>query len=47
MKIIFNLWTFGNTEVAGPLWRTTVAGDYVVTPAHLEGQRDLRFRGDR
>lgn len=39
------LWTFGDTEVAGPLWRTTVGGDYVVTPSHLEGQRDLRFRG--
>jgi hypothetical protein len=41
------LWTFGDTEVAGPLWRTTVGGDYVVTPSHLEGRRDLRFRGER
>ena len=41
------LWTFGDTRVAGPLWRTTVGGDYVVTPSHLEGRRDLRFRGGR
>ncbi len=40
------LWTFGDTDVAGPLWRTTVGGDYVVTPAVLEGRRSLRFRGE-
>ncbi len=40
------LWTFGDTRVSGPLWRTTVGGDYVVTPSHLEGHRELRFRGE-
>ena len=39
------LWSFGDTEVAGTLWRTTVGGDYVVTPSHLEGRSDLRFTG--
>jgi hypothetical protein len=39
------VWSFGNTDVAGPLLRTTVGGDYVVTPSHLEGERDLRFTG--
>ena len=38
------LWSF-DTGVTSTLWRTTVGGDYVVTPAVLEGQRDLRFRG--
>lgn len=39
------LLTFGDTDVAGQLFETTVGGDYVITPAHLEGRRDLRFRG--
>ncbi len=40
------LWSFGDGDVTGALWRTTVGGDYVVTPSVLEGHRDLRFRGD-
>ena len=40
------IWTFGDTNAAGPVWRTTVGGDYVVAPAVLEGRRSLRFRGD-
>lgn len=40
------LWSFGDTDVAGPLFRTTVGGDYVVTPSHLEGRRDLHFTGN-
>jgi hypothetical protein len=40
------LWSFGDSEVTGRLWRTTVGGDYVVTPSVLEGDRDLQFRGD-
>ena len=29
----------------GPILNSAVRGDYVVTPAHLEGHRDLRFVG--
>jgi hypothetical protein len=39
------LWSFGDTDVTGTLWRTTVGGDYVITPSHLEGRRDIRFTG--
>lgn len=39
------LWTVGNTDVSGPIFRSAVRGDYVVTPAHLEGRRDLEFVG--
>jgi hypothetical protein len=38
-------WTLGDTAVAGPILRSAVRGDYVVTPAHLEGRRDLHFVG--
>jgi hypothetical protein len=38
-------WTLGDTDVAGPILRSAVRGDYVVTPSHLEGRRDLRFVG--
>jgi hypothetical protein len=41
------LWSFGDTDVAGPLFRATVGGDYVVTPSHLEGRRSLHFTGSR
>lgn len=40
------LWSFGDGDVTGRLWRTTVGGDYVVTPAVLEGDRELHFRGE-
>ena len=39
------LWTLGDTSVAGPILRSSVKGDYVVTPRHLEGQRSLHFVG--
>ena len=39
------MWTWGDSSVAGPIYQSAVGGDYVVTPAHLDGQRDLRFSG--
>jgi hypothetical protein len=41
------MWTFGDTGVAGPIYRASVGGDYVFMPAHLEGRRDLHFVGGR
>lgn len=38
------LFTF-DPGIAGPILRSSVRGDYVVTPAHLEGRRSLRFDG--
>ncbi len=32
-------------EVARPIFYSAVRGDYVVTPAHLEGRRQLEFIG--
>lgn len=40
-------WTLGDTEVAGPIVRRSVRGDYVVTPRHLEGRDRLEFVGPR
>ena len=39
------MWTLGDTSIAGPIFRSSVQGDYVVTPSHLAGQRDLHFFG--
>jgi hypothetical protein len=39
------LWTAGDTSVAGPIFTTSLGGDYVVTPAHLDGRRSLEFVG--
>jgi hypothetical protein len=41
------IFTLGDTSVAGPILRGAVTGDYVVTPANLEGRRSLRFDGRR
>lgn len=38
------LWT-ADTGIAGKIFSQTVGGDYVVTPSHLEGERDLHFFG--
>lgn len=35
-----------DSEIAGGIIRPALGGDYVVTPAHLEGRRPLRFVGD-
>lgn len=32
-------------KAADAVWYTTIEGDYVVTPDHLRGKRDLRFTG--
>jgi len=40
-------WSFGNRRVTGPIFRAALRGDYVVTPAHLRGERPLRFTGRR
>ncbi len=39
------IWTLGDTSIAGPIFRSSVRGDYVVTPSHVAGQRELRFLG--
>ena len=39
------LWTMGDAGVAGPIYTSAIGGDYVVTPAHLEGERSLEFVG--
>lgn len=39
------LFTFGDSDVAGPILIKSIGGDYVVTPSHLEGKRDLQFTG--
>jgi len=32
-------------RAADSVWYTTIEGDYVVTPDHLRGKKDLRFTG--
>lgn len=32
-------------KAADSVWYTTMDGDYVVTPDHLRGKKDLRFTG--
>jgi hypothetical protein len=39
------LWTAGDSEPAKAVFYTAIGGDYVVTPAHLNGERDLHFLG--
>jgi len=39
------VWTFGDAYVAGSIFKQTVGGDYVVVPAHLQGERKLVFLG--
>ncbi|MFQ5415981.1 MAG: hypothetical protein ACE5FL_02920 [Myxococcota bacterium] len=38
-------WSFGNRRVTRPIFRSSLGGDYVVSPAHLRGERRLRFTG--
>ncbi len=35
----------GNTEAAKAVWDTSVRGTYVITPAHLKGDKPVRFLG--
>ena len=39
------LFSGGDSDVAGVVWGPSVRGDYVVTPAHLRGERPLEFIG--
>ena len=32
-------------RAAEAVWYTTIEGDYVITPDHLRGKKDLRFTG--
>ena len=32
-------------KAADSVWYTTIEGDYIVTPDHLRGKKDLRFTG--
>jgi branched-subunit amino acid ABC-type transport system permease component len=34
-----------NKQAADAVWYTTIEGDYIVTPDHLRGKKDLRFTG--
>ena len=37
--------TAGNTQAANTVWRSSLGGDWVVTPAMLQGQAPLNFSG--
>ena len=37
--------TLGNAEASDDVWQTAVEGDYVVTPAMIEGKQPVRFSG--
>jgi hypothetical protein len=37
--------TGGNTQVANTIWRSSLGGDYVVTPDMLTGKQPLHFSG--
>jgi hypothetical protein len=39
------LWTMGDSQVASAMFRSSLAGDYVITPSHLTGREKLRFKG--
>ena len=32
-------------RAADAVWYTTIEGDYMITPDHLRGKKDLRFTG--
>lgn len=39
------VWSFGSRRVTRPIFTAALRGDYVVTPQHLTGERELKFRG--
>lgn len=39
------LLTAGNSQVSDTIWRSSLGGDYVVTPDMLKGDRQLNFSG--
>ena len=40
-------WTAGDGDIATSIVRSAVRGDYVVRPAHVEGDEKLAFLGKR
>jgi hypothetical protein len=40
------MWTWGDTDVSGEIYRASLAGDYVITPDHLMGREDIEFSGN-
>ncbi len=38
-------WTAGDTNVSGPIYRSSVGGDYVITPDQLLREEPLSFAG--
>ncbi len=39
------IWTRGDKDIAGPIFKSSVRGDYIVTPRNLEGRDKLVFVG--
>ena len=40
------MWTWGDSDVSGEIYRAVLAGDYVITPDHLIGKSDIEFSGN-
>jgi hypothetical protein len=40
------MWTWGDSDVSGEIYRAALAGDYVITPDHLMGREDIEFSGN-
>lgn len=40
------VWTGGDGEVASTILTSAIGGDYVILPAHVEGERSLQFLGE-
>ena len=38
-------WTAGDTNVSGPIYRSSVGGDYVITPSQLSREEPVSFAG--
>ncbi|MBW2268381.1 MAG: hypothetical protein JRH16_07375 [Deltaproteobacteria bacterium] len=41
------VWTAGDGSIATPILHSAIKGDYVLTPAHLEGRRPIGFVGSQ
>jgi hypothetical protein len=37
--------TIGDSSASDAIWKTSVNGDYVITPSVIEGEKDLHFTG--
>ena len=38
-------WTAGDTNVSGPIYRSSVGGDYVITPSQVSREEPVSFAG--